>query len=195
MPCVIELQDAGVKFEAVEDDNDGFKLSMLDICFEHGHFKIPKFKVTDSTETFFRNIIAYEQHSSDDKPKYFTDYTSFMDQLSNCKEDVTQLRSHEVLENWLGDDEGVALLFNNLGKGTIISRQFYYAGQCSKVNTHCKRWWNRVVASLKCDYFKNIWVTAATFAATFFLLLTLTQTVISLITILTSSPSPSPSPS
>ncbi|KAL7194666.1 hypothetical protein ACSBR1_034991 [Camellia fascicularis] len=92
MPCVIELQDAGVKFEAVEDD-------MFDTRFDHGLFKIPKFEVTDSTETFFRNIIAYEQHSSDDKPKYFADYTYFMDQLINYKEDVTQLRRHEVLEN------------------------------------------------------------------------------------------------
>ncbi|GMP62668.1 hypothetical protein CsSME_00024675 [Camellia sinensis var. sinensis] len=116
---------------------------------------------------------------------------SFMDQLINYKEDVTQLRCHEVLENWLGDDEEVAVMFNNLGIGTIISRQFYYAGQCIKVNAHCKRWWNRVVASLQCDYFKNIWVTIATIAATFLLLLTLTQTFIALITILTSSTSPS----
>ncbi|KAI7997416.1 putative UPF0481 protein [Camellia lanceoleosa] len=120
MPCVIELQDVGVKFEVVEDDNDGLKLSMLDVRFEHSHFKIPKFRVIDSTETFFRNIIAYEQHSSNDEPKYFTDYTSFMDQLINYKEDVTQLRRHEVLENWLGNDEDVALMFNNLGKGRII---------------------------------------------------------------------------
>ncbi|GMP86653.1 hypothetical protein CsSME_00039351 [Camellia sinensis var. sinensis] len=89
MPRVIELQDASVKFEAVEDDGDEFNINMFDIRFEHGHFKIPKFKVTDSTEIFFRNIIAYEQHSSNDKPKYFTAYTYFMDQLINCKEDVT----------------------------------------------------------------------------------------------------------
>ncbi|KAI7998490.1 hypothetical protein LOK49_LG10G02646 [Camellia lanceoleosa] len=120
MPCVIELYDAGVKFKAVNDDDDELNFSMFDIRFEHGHFKIPKFKVNDSTETFFQNIIAYEQHSSYDKPKYFTDYTYLMDQLINCKEDVTQLRCHEVLENWLGDDEVVALMFNNLGNGRII---------------------------------------------------------------------------
>ncbi|CAL5423064.1 unnamed protein product [Camellia sinensis] len=181
MPCMIELQDAGVKFEIRDERNQ----SMLDIRFEHGHFKIPKFKVTDSTETFFRNIIAYEQHSSDDKPKYFTDYTYFMDQLINCKEEVTQLRCHEVLE---GDDEVVALMFNNLGKGRIISEQFFYAEQCSKVNAHCKRWWNKGVASLKRDYFTNIWVIVATIAAAFLLLFTLTQTVIALITIISSPP-------
>ncbi|GMP86652.1 hypothetical protein CsSME_00039350 [Camellia sinensis var. sinensis] len=194
MPCVTKLQEAGVKFEAVEDDNDGLNLSMFDILFEHGHFKIPKFQVSDLTETFLRNIIAYEQHSSDDEPKYFTDYTYFMDQLINSKEGATQLNDLAVLENLLGDDEEVALMFNNLSKGTIISPQFYYAEQCREVNAHCKRWQNRVVATiapLKRDYFTNIWVTIATIAAAFLLLLTLIQTIIALITILTSSSSPS----
>ncbi|KAL7169265.1 hypothetical protein ACSBR2_034330 [Camellia fascicularis] len=128
--------DAGVKFEAKEEP--GF--SMFDICFKYGHCKIPKFKVSDLIETLLCNIIAYEQHSSQDKPKYFTDYTSFMNQLINTKEDVSQLRRYEVLDNWLGDDEEVALLFNNLGKGRIVSKQFYYIEQCNKVNAHCKRW-------------------------------------------------------
>ncbi|KAI7996184.1 UPF0481 protein [Camellia lanceoleosa] len=189
MPSVIELQDAGIKFEVVEDDDDKPNLSMFDIRFEHGHFKIPKFKVGDWTETFFRNIIAYEQHSSNDEPQYFTDYTHFMDLLINSKEDVKQLRRHDVLDNWLGDDEEVALMFNKLGQGKIIEDQFYYAEMCSEVNAHCKRWWNRTRASLKRDYFKNIWVTVATIAAAFLLLLTITQTVIALITIIISPPS------
>ncbi|THG09733.1 hypothetical protein TEA_006558 [Camellia sinensis var. sinensis] len=88
-----------------------------------------------------------------------------MDQLINSKEDVSQLRRHEVLDHWLGDDEKVALMFNSLGTGVFVSEQFYYVEQRRKVNAHCKRWWNRLVASLKRDYFTNIWVTVATFAA------------------------------
>ncbi|KAL7194646.1 hypothetical protein ACSBR1_034971 [Camellia fascicularis] len=49
MPCVIEHQGAGFKFKAREECNQ----SMFDIRFEHNHSKIPKFKVTDSTQTFF----------------------------------------------------------------------------------------------------------------------------------------------
>lgn len=179
MPCVIELEEAGVTFEEHKE------VSMFDIVFEHGHFKIPKFEVCDSTEIFFRNIIAYEQHSSDDEPKYFTDYTFFMDLLIKSKEDVNKLRRNKVIDNMLGDDE-VALMFKNLGKGKIILQHFCYAELCSKVNAHCKTWWHRGVATLKRDYFKNMWVTVATFAAAFLLLLTLTQTVISVITMLSS---------
>ncbi|GMP62660.1 hypothetical protein CsSME_00024667 [Camellia sinensis var. sinensis] len=80
-------------------------------------------------------------------------------------------------------------MFNKLGHGRIITRQFYYAKMCGVVNAHCKRWWNRRKASLKRDYFKNIWVTVATMAAAFLLLLTITQTVIALITIIISPPS------
>ncbi|KAI7996270.1 UPF0481 protein [Camellia lanceoleosa] len=189
MPSVIELMDAGIKFEAVET-NDEHKLNIFDIHFEHGRFKIPKFKVADPTETFFRNIIAYEQHSSDDEPKYFSDYTYLMDQLINSKEDVNQLGRCDVLDNCLGDDEQVALMFNKLGQGIIImTDQFYYTETCRRVNNHCKRRWNRLIALLNRDYFKNIWVTVATIAAALLLLLTLTQTIIALIAIIISPPS------
>ncbi|GMP86435.1 hypothetical protein CsSME_00039217 [Camellia sinensis var. sinensis] len=182
----MELKDAGVKFKSIEDDyDDELNLSMFNILFEHGYFKIPKFKVDDKTETFFRNIIAYEQHSSeDDKHKYFSDDIFLMDLLINTKEDVNKLCHDEVPNNWLGDDEEVALMFNNLGKRMFISEQFYKAEQCSKVKAHCKRWSNRGVASLKRDYFSNIWVTIATISAAFLLLLTITHTVIALITII-----------
>ncbi|CAL5423063.1 unnamed protein product [Camellia sinensis] len=156
MPCVIELEGAGVTFEEHKE------VSMFDIVFEHGHFKIPKFEVCDSTEIFFRNIIAYEQHSSDDEPKYFTDYTFFMDLLIKSKEDVNKLRRNKVIDNMLGDDE-VALMFKNLGKGKIILQHFCYAELCSKVNAHCETWWHRGVATLKRDYFKNMWVTFLNF--------------------------------
>ncbi|KAL7169292.1 hypothetical protein ACSBR2_034357 [Camellia fascicularis] len=77
-------------------------------------------------------------------------------------------------------------MFNNLGKGMFISEQFYYAEQCSKVKAHCKRLPNRGVASLKRDYFSNIWLTVATISAAFLLLLIITHTVIALITIIIS---------
>ncbi|KAL7169291.1 hypothetical protein ACSBR2_034356 [Camellia fascicularis] len=101
MPRVMELKDAGVKFEATEDDyDDELNLSMFNIQFEHGYFEIPKFNVNDKIETFFRNIIAYEQHSlEDDKHKYFSDYTFFMDLLINTKEDVNKLCRDEIPNN------------------------------------------------------------------------------------------------
>ncbi|KAL7169278.1 hypothetical protein ACSBR2_034343 [Camellia fascicularis] len=121
MSCVIELQDGGVKLEVVEDDNE-LHLGMFNRRFEHGHFKIPKCKVNDRTETFLCNIISYEQHSSDDEPKYFSDYAYLMDKLINSKEDMNHLHRPEVLDNLLDDDKELALMFNSLSKGMLVSK-------------------------------------------------------------------------
>ncbi|KAG5611317.1 hypothetical protein H5410_022598, partial [Solanum commersonii] len=74
MPNATELSEAGISFIKVghfdrllgggelEDD-----ISLFDIKFEKGVIKIPCFGVGDGTEILLRNLIAYEQQSSDDK--------------------------------------------------------------------------------------------------------------------------------
>ncbi|KAA8546397.1 hypothetical protein F0562_002864 [Nyssa sinensis] len=126
MPCLTELQEAGVSFKVVETSTRSDSLSFFDITFECGQLKIPKFMVKDLTVIFFRNIIAYEQHSSDVKIRYFTDYTFFMDKLINTGKDVNILRLRGIMENWLGDDGEVARMFNKMGDGRIIDVETYY---------------------------------------------------------------------
>ncbi|XP_057513607.1 UPF0481 protein At3g47200-like [Actinidia eriantha] len=179
-PCVMELEEAGVKFQAVED---GDKISVFEVKFEDGVLKIPKFEVSDSTEIFLRNIIAYEQLIGDDhKPKYFTDFTFFLDALINTKEDVNKLCGHQIIINIRGDDDEVARMFNKLGEGRILEpSSFYYSQVLQKLNEHCQKRWNKARAKLRHDYFNSPWATVSTIAATFLLTLTLTQTVASLI--------------
>ncbi|KAL7169280.1 hypothetical protein ACSBR2_034345 [Camellia fascicularis] len=81
-----------------------------------------------------------------------------MDKLINSKEDMNQLRRPEVLDNLLDDDNELALMFNNLSKGKIISK---HGG--------------RRVDSLNHDNSTNVWVTVATIAAAFLLLLTISD--------------------
>ncbi|XP_057486582.1 UPF0481 protein At3g47200-like [Actinidia eriantha] len=180
MPCVMELEEAGVKFQAVKK---GEEISVFKVNFEDGVLKIPKFEVSDSTEMFLRNIIAYEQHiGHDHKTKYFTDFTSFVDALINTKEDVTKLCGHQIITNLLGDDEEVACMFNKLGQGVIIEpSSFYYSQVCKKLNDHCQKRWNKARAKLMRDYFNTPWAAVSTSAAIFLLLLTLAQTLASLI--------------
>ncbi|KAA8546380.1 hypothetical protein F0562_002881 [Nyssa sinensis] len=146
IPCLTELHEAGVSFQVVKSS----LLSCFDISFAQGHLKIPNFTVDDSTETLFRNIIAYEQHSSDVKPMCFTDYTYFMDKLINAKKDVTTLRLSGIMENWLGDDEEVACIFNKMGDGRIIDTEtYYYSDLCEKLNKHYETSWNQAMAKLR----------------------------------------------
>ncbi|GFZ01811.1 hypothetical protein Acr_15g0004200 [Actinidia rufa] len=179
-PCVMELEEAGVKFQAVKE---GEKISVFEVNFEDGVLKIPKFEVSDSTEIFLRNIIAYEQLIGDDhKPKYFTDFTFFLDALINTKEDVNKLCGHQIIINIRGDDDEVAHMFNKLGEGRILEpSSFYYSQVLQKLNEHCQKRWNKARAKLRHDYFNSPWAAVSTIAATFLLTLTLTQTVASLI--------------
>uniref|UniRef100_A0A0V0GNA9 Putative ovule protein n=1 Tax=Solanum chacoense TaxID=4108 RepID=A0A0V0GNA9_SOLCH len=93
---------------------------------------IPCFLVIDGTETVLRNLIAYEQQSSDVDPKYFSDYTTFMNHLIDSDKDVNLLFQKGIIENWIGEDKEVATLFNKIGKGVTTYSNFYYKEEIKK---------------------------------------------------------------
>ncbi|XP_055802624.1 putative UPF0481 protein At3g02645 isoform X2 [Solanum dulcamara] len=173
MPNATELSEAGVSF--AKDSN---MKSLFDIKFERGLMTIPCFRVEDDTETILRNLIAYEQQSSDVHPIYFSDYASFMDQLIDSDKDVNLLRQKGIIVNYLGEDKEVASLFNKIGKGVTTYRDFYYKDEFKKANKHCEKTWNRTMASLMHNYFSSPWVGASTVAAIIFLILTAIQTIL-----------------
>ncbi|XP_059310317.1 putative UPF0481 protein At3g02645 [Lycium ferocissimum] len=186
-----ELDEAGVKFSKVGDiyrmldkDNMGDSTSLFDINFDAGLMKIPCFEVVTGTETMLRNLVAYEQHSSDVYHKYFTDYVVLMDRLINSEKDVKLLRLKGIIRNRIGDDNEVAVIFNKLGEGVIPSTQFYYKETCKKVVKHCDKRWNRWMANLRHNYFNGPWVGLSTAAAVFLLVLTLMQTVLTFVSTL-----------
>ncbi|KAK9275211.1 hypothetical protein L1049_022473 [Liquidambar formosana] len=148
----VELRDAGVKFKKVDK-------GIFDIKFENGLMEVPFLSVDDFTETWFRNLVAYEQHSLDGKPEYFTDYITFMDQLINSEKDVNLLRLKGIIDNLLGDDQEVCKLFNGLGDGVICSPSDYscFSEVYEKVNDHCEKPWNQKKAKLRHNYFNSPW--------------------------------------
>nr|GMC70002.1 UPF0481 protein At3g47200-like [Ipomoea batatas] len=174
-----ELQEAGINLKKAVDESS----SLFHIKFNHGELEIPKFHITDPTETFFRNMIAYEQHSCDENNMYFTDYAQFMDNLINTEKDVNLFRMNGVLINWLGDDKEVTDLFNRLCKGVVYSScdNFYYSDVCKKLNGHYNKPWNVMMAKLRHDYFHTPWAAISTIAAVFLLSLTVAQTVIAVL--------------
>nr|GMD48226.1 UPF0481 protein At3g47200-like [Ipomoea batatas] len=180
-----ELQEAGVHFKKLGKicDTSNETISLFDIKFNHGGgvLEIPSFALYDSiSETFFRNLIAYEQHSPYVRPKYFSDYAVFMDNLINTEKDVNLLRLKDVFLNGLGDDKEVTRLFNNLSIAvTYNSADFYYSDVCRELNRHCKKPWNAAKAKLRRTYFHSPWAVISTFAAILLLSLGIAQTVLS----------------
>ncbi|XP_016441764.1 UPF0481 protein At3g47200-like [Nicotiana tabacum] len=186
MPNATELREAGVTFSKIgkiyrrlEEDHDlGDNTSLFDIKFENGVMTIPCFEVFDCTETILRNLIAYEQQSSDVHPRYFSDFSIFMDYLIDSDKDVSLLRQKGIIKNEIGEDKRVASLFNKIGEGVAISYDFYYKQEYLMLVQHCEKPWNRMKASLRHNYFNSPWAGASTVGAVILLILTAIQTVL-----------------
>ncbi|PIN22664.1 hypothetical protein CDL12_04609 [Handroanthus impetiginosus] len=174
-----ELQQAGVKFRCAEGS------SLFDVVFIEGELTLPSLIVNDWTETFFRNLIASEQCGY--YAKDVTSYVILMDSLINTPEDVALLVKHGIIKNALGENEAVADLFNNLYK-EVVTDEFYFAQLCGDLNKYSKdpfhefksKWfrWRRM---LRRAYFSNPWSLISLFAAVVLLILTVIQTVCSIL--------------
>ncbi|KAK9682660.1 hypothetical protein RND81_10G087600 [Saponaria officinalis] len=166
---VTELSEAGVKFVASKSEN------LLDVRFVKGVLEIPRIKVTDDTETLFRNIMVFEQcHYYYDS--YIIDYFALMDSLINTPKDVEILSQRGIIENWLGNNEEVANLFSKIFKQTRLKDpNFYYSGICRDMNEYASRSWHRWRAILKHDYFSHPWAGISVFYAIVVLILTALQ--------------------
>ncbi|KAJ6393045.1 hypothetical protein OIU77_022512 [Salix suchowensis] len=169
-----ELKEAGIKFGKQEESYELFQ----GVRFEKGMMKIPCLKVVDTTESLFRNLIAYEQ-CSHRQHLYVTDYITLMACLINTREDVQILRHCGIIENGLGDDEMVCMLFSKLGINVMLSNHdhFYFAQVFERVEKHCARRRNVWLAKLRRNYFNSLWSLISFVAALSLLLLTLIQTV------------------
>ncbi|KAK6927513.1 Protein of unknown function DUF247, plant [Dillenia turbinata] len=87
-----ELHEAGVKFRKATS------LCLFDIQFHYGVLDIPCFRVHDSTETLFPNLIAFEQcYYRDDS--YIVDYVYFLDCLINTPKDVKLLVQNGIIDD------------------------------------------------------------------------------------------------
>ncbi|KAK1390674.1 hypothetical protein POM88_018852 [Heracleum sosnowskyi] len=177
-----QLHAAGVRFD--HGMGELFEVSFND---KDGQLKLSQLTVNDETETFFRNLIAYEQCGHYEK--HITSYIIFMDSLMKTAEDVDLLVKHGVIDNLLGESKLVATLFNNLCKEVMEEQKdFYFAEICNDLNKYSKtrihKWnskWFKWKLILKEKYFSNPWSFVAFLAASAVIVLTVVQTVCSIL--------------
>ncbi|KAM7255917.1 hypothetical protein ACFE04_011658 [Oxalis oulophora] len=174
--CATELQEAGISFRKSKNPN------LFEITFQNGILEIPEIVIENRTESFLRNLIAYEQCSVYVIPIYIFDYVIVMDRLINSEKDVELLRRHRIIENTLGNDEVVAKMFNRMCNFVVISGEFRYLELFKKVNDHCDKTWNHRMAKLRHNYFNSPWALISFTAAVIILLLTFAQTNYSVLT-------------
>ncbi|KAF5463283.1 hypothetical protein F2P56_019206 [Juglans regia] len=170
-----QLYQAGVKFKV------GSSKCLLDLKFTSGTLEIPCIKLYNQTETSYRNVIAFEQcHYPYDS--HFTDYIVLLSFLINTPKDVDLLIRKGIIINGLGSSNAVACFLNNLGTNVVYNgRNSAYCDLFEDLNAFYENPKHTWKATLKRDYFSTPWRIASTAAAGILLLLTLVQTVCSII--------------
>ncbi|KAF3657088.1 putative trans-resveratrol di-O-methyltransferase-like [Capsicum annuum] len=134
----------------------------------------PSFRY-DSTKSEFLNLVVYE--ACPDTPDDFgiTSYLTFMDSLIDHAENVKELRSKGIRLNFLGSDQEVADLFNEIARDLVPNPHAYVAVK-DKIEKHyyskSKIW----IAEWKNTHFTSPWTVFAFIAALFVIGLEVTST-------------------
>ncbi|KAF5463290.1 hypothetical protein F2P56_019213 [Juglans regia] len=181
LPCADHLYSASQLYEAGVKFKVSSSKCLLDLKFTNGTLEIPSIYLDNETETTYRNILAFEQcHYPHDS--HFTDYIVLLSFLINTPKDADLLIRKGIIINWLANSNSVASFINNLGTNIVYySRKSAYCGLFRDLNAFYRNTKHTWKATLKRDYFGTPWKITSTAAAITFLLLTLVQTICSII--------------
>ncbi|KAK3200401.1 hypothetical protein Dsin_023816 [Dipteronia sinensis] len=173
LPTITELHRAGVKFEV------GSNKHLFDIRFDKikGILKIQKLRISD-VSFYFKNLQMFEALHCQTNP--INDYAIVISLLISSPKDAELLIQNGILENT--ESIAASTFCGDIGKQATWSyNKFYYIGLARDLNAYCKSPWRNWNANLKQNYFNTPWASISVFAAVLLLLLTITQTVCSII--------------
>ncbi|OEL25052.1 UPF0481 protein [Dichanthelium oligosanthes] len=166
----VELYEAGIRFKKSHSE------SLHEIRFRHGVLSMPAVTVDDSTEYMFLNMMAFERlHVGAGND--VTAYVFFMDNIIDSAKDVALLSSKGIIQNAVGSDKAVAKLFNSISKDVVLESESALDAVHREVNAYCRKPWNMWRANLIHTYFRSPWAFLSLAAAIFLLVMTIMQTV------------------
>ncbi|KAB2619656.1 hypothetical protein D8674_015525 [Pyrus ussuriensis x Pyrus communis] len=168
IPSLTELHQVGVRFKARPAEN----IFGIEFSTSNGTLTIPRIALGLETE-IIRNVLAFEQcHFSNNAND--TLYMKLLVEYQIAK-----------VAKWLVSDtsEGSAPL-NSISTGVNPNAyNFYYDTICEDLNKYCSKPWHKWKANLKQNYFNTPWASISVIAAVVLLILTLVQTVFSIISV------------
>ncbi|KAK6270407.1 hypothetical protein POUND7_007512 [Theobroma cacao] len=172
------LREAGVKFKV------STHRCLLDIEFNqnNGELKIPPLRLDELTESFFLNLLAWEQRYYPHET-LIRDYIFLMEYLIKSTEDVDLLVRKRILIDQLGSHNAVVTLFKKLWKHVTTMKKNHYSDIFRKLNAYNAVRHHSWIAILKLQYFSTLWRGVATIAAVVLLVLTLIQTICAVISL------------
>jgi hypothetical protein len=172
-----QYHEAGIRFTKREYRSDDIH-SLLDIKFSNGIIEMPCFPVDESTQSLFKNLIAFEQIG----PEYGNDitaYISFMSQVAATSDDVTLLIQNGIIVHMLDSDDDVSALFVSLTKEVAFafSSDYYLKSLFQILESHYQNRLNRWIAWLRQNHLSNPWLALGLLAAIIVLVCTVIQTI------------------
>ncbi|ESR59292.1 DUF862 domain-containing protein [Citrus sinensis] len=171
IPGIKELHEAGVRFESRSREN------LLDITFSNGILGIPFFKEYYLTERLYRNLITFEiMHGY---PRYFNDYVVIMSYLLRNPKDADLLIQSGIIGGT--SSERLSTTLQSVSKNSLVGHSFSYGHVAKDLRAYCKSPWHSWKANLKQNYFNTPWASISVIAAVILILLTVTQTICSII--------------
>jgi hypothetical protein len=123
--------------------------------------RVPQLIIDHGTETIFRNLMALEQCHYPSKT-YICSYVLLLDRLIDTDKDVTLLVDKKVIANHLGSNADVATLINKLGDQIVATTPSYFDYISQQLNEHYEFPLNHLLATLKSEYFPNVFRGTAT---------------------------------
>jgi hypothetical protein len=122
---------------------------------------VPQLMIDNGTEAIFRNLMALEQCHYPSKT-YICSYVLLLDGFIDTKKDVDLLVDKKVIVNHLGSNAEVAALINKLGDQIVATTPSYFDYIAQQLNEHYEFPLNHLLATLKREYFPNIFRGTAT---------------------------------
>ncbi|GLU01694.1 hypothetical protein SLE2022_189870 [Rubroshorea leprosula] len=170
LPSASRLTEAGIKFKR-SPCNKG----IFTIRFCEGVLEVPSILIHNTTETMFRNLIAYEQCYYHLEP-IVTSYAKLMDNLIDKVDDLHILCKRGIISNSLSSEDATQF-FNKLYNDARIIPQSYYSEIYKEVNSYYRQGWPRWRAAYTQNYFTKPWAIVSQLFALMILTLTLLQVV------------------
>ncbi|CAL5067723.1 unnamed protein product [Urochloa decumbens] len=174
LPSATELNQAGIQFA-----RSATRSLQHGIHFARGVLHIPELAVDEATEHKLLSLMAFERlHAGGGgAANEVTAYVFFMDNVIKSAADARLLCAAGAVRNGLGCDKEMAKMFNRLGKQAVLDKRSPLRAVHGEVNAYRGARWNQWRASLIQNHAGNPWAIVSLAAAVFLLVLTVVQTV------------------
>ncbi|KAK3218151.1 hypothetical protein Dsin_012121 [Dipteronia sinensis] len=169
-----ELKEVGIHFRP----SKSYQLTDVQFSstfFIHQSLKLPPITIDDSTKSMLLNLVAYEACPDAPDDLGVSSYICFMDSLIDHAEDVKELRSIGILLNFLGSDQQVADLFNQIADN-LVPNPHVYAHVKNKLERHYRNKIKIWLSEWLHTHFTSPWTVLAFVGAIFALVLSVIQT-------------------